>query len=312
GNVKIEYSTDGGTGYTEILASTANAGTYAWTVPNAPSENCLVRVSQVSGGTPVDASNAVFSIVTQPTINVTAPNGGESWEVGSAKNITWSSTAGIANVKIEYSTDNGSSYTTVIASTANTGSYGWTVPNAASTTCLVRISEAVGGTPTDTSDANYSIVVPPAINVTAPNGGENWLVGSVHNVTWTTAGTVVNVKIEYSTDGGTTYTLATSSITNAGAYSWTVPDAVSTTCRVRVSEADQGTPSDASDAAFIISAAPPTITLGRTRLDYGAVAGGVVTKPQTVILGNSGGGTLNWTATPDQSWPIIPGRSAFT
>ena len=39
--------------------------------------------------------------------------------------------------------------------------------------------------PTDTSDAVFSIVAVPAITVTSPNGGESWEVGSVHNIAWT-------------------------------------------------------------------------------------------------------------------------------
>jgi len=40
-NVKIEYSTNAGSNYSTVIASTANNGSYSWTVPNAPSVNCL-------------------------------------------------------------------------------------------------------------------------------------------------------------------------------------------------------------------------------------------------------------------------------
>ena len=54
--------------------------------------------------------------------------------------ITWTSTAGVGNVKIEYSTDGGTTYSTVIESTSNTGSYDWLVPGTPSGSCLVRVS----------------------------------------------------------------------------------------------------------------------------------------------------------------------------
>ena len=48
-NVRIEYSTDAGLSWIEIIASTPAAnGNYTWVVPNTPSLQCNVRVSDVS------------------------------------------------------------------------------------------------------------------------------------------------------------------------------------------------------------------------------------------------------------------------
>ncbi|MBN1414080.1 MAG: hypothetical protein JW973_03175, partial [Bacteroidales bacterium] len=44
------------------------------------------------------------------------------------------------------------------------------------------------------------------IAVTSPNGGEDWQVGSMQNITWTSAGTSGNVHIEYSTNNGGAWT----------------------------------------------------------------------------------------------------------
>jgi subtilisin family serine protease len=200
GNVKIQYSTNNGSSWTDVAASTANDGSYNWTVPEVPSTNCLVRISEVDGE-PVDVSNAVFSICSQPTITVTSPNGGEVLEVDSSHHITWTTTETVGDVKIECSTNNGSVWRTIAASTANDGSYNWTVPDTPSANCLVRVSEA-DGTPADVNDAVFAIVLPPSLTVTSPNGGENWQVGTAHNITWDSTGPVGNVKIEYSTDNG--------------------------------------------------------------------------------------------------------------
>jgi hypothetical protein len=91
------------------------------------------------------------------TITVISPNGGESWEVGSTRAITWTSEGTVGKVKIEYSTDSGSSWKNVKASTDNTGSYQWTIPDDPSTLCLVKVSEK-DGDPSDTSDAAFSII----------------------------------------------------------------------------------------------------------------------------------------------------------
>ena len=102
------------------------------------------------------------------TLTLTAPNSGESWQALSSHNITWTGSGTITNVALEYSTNGGSNWTTIIASTPNDGTYSWTVPNTQSTTCRVRVSDAADGTPSDTSDANFTISAPAAETVSTP------------------------------------------------------------------------------------------------------------------------------------------------
>ncbi|MCX6562534.1 MAG: hypothetical protein NTU60_02885, partial [Candidatus Aminicenantes bacterium] len=169
GDIKIEYSTDGGGSWMTIAASTSNDGSYDWVVPSVNSTNALVRVSEAADGDPSDVSAAAFSIATQPTIVVMSPNGGESWFQVSSHNITWSSTLDVGNVKIEYSTADGTNYAVIIASTPNTGRFHWTVPNSLSANCLVRISSAAGGSPSDVSDAVFAIAAGPVIRLSRAN-----------------------------------------------------------------------------------------------------------------------------------------------
>jgi len=252
-NVKIEYTTNGGTNWNTLTASTpANAVSYEWTIPNEVSADCKVRVSDASNASLNDESNAVFSII-PPYVTVTAPNGGENWNIGTSHNITWASEM-VTNVKIEYTTNNGSDWIEIISSTAaSAGTYAWTIPNAPSPNCLVKISEASTGTPNDQSNAVFTIP-PPSITVTAPNGGETWTTNSSRNITWTSYG-VANVKIEYTTNnGGAWIVIAASTAASAGTYSWTVPNTPSTQCKVRISEAVGGNPTDESNSTFTISA----------------------------------------------------------
>jgi hypothetical protein len=47
--VKIEYSTDNGTSWGTITSNTdCISGSYMWTVPNTPSENCALKINDVS------------------------------------------------------------------------------------------------------------------------------------------------------------------------------------------------------------------------------------------------------------------------
>jgi len=101
-----------------------------------------------------------------PRISVISPNGGEVWIVGTTHDITWfSDNFTGTNVKIEYSTNNGSSWLPVINSTPNTGSYPWLIPSTVSPNCLVKVSDAVDGDPFDVSDGTFSIIQTPFFTI---------------------------------------------------------------------------------------------------------------------------------------------------
>ena len=125
-------------------------------VLTANSGSMLIRFTSDGSVVAAGWSANYTSGVPPATMTVTSPNGGEIWQVGSSQNITWTSSGTSGTVKIEYSTNNGTSWTTVIASTPDDGSQTWTVPNAPSTTCLVRVSDT-DGSPVDVSNAVFSI-----------------------------------------------------------------------------------------------------------------------------------------------------------
>jgi hypothetical protein len=298
-DVMIEYSTDNGTSWNNITTSTSNTGSYVWTVPDVSASQCLVRVSDAVDNDPTDTSNDVFTIGPAPPpvgITVTYPNGGENFLVYSPEKITWTSTGEIGSVKIEYSINNGASWIVIVSSTGNSGSYDWQVPNSTSTTCLVRISQVSGGA-SDRSDSVFTISAgEPPLWVTSPLGGELWQVGTVHNITWQTDDSVSNVKIEYSTNGGSSWATIASSTANDGSYAWTVPNAPSTNCFIRVSDAADGKPTDNSGKFSIVTYSPdPTISLNRSKLIFGSMISSRIKTPgQTILVENSGLGTLNW------------------
>ncbi len=107
----------------------------------------------------------------------------------------------------------------------------------------------------DISDATFTILAGPMVTVTAPNGGESWLAGTDHNITWTRQ-VVSQVKIEYSTDNGSVWidVVATTPAV-FGFYNWTIPNTPSTQCLVRLSDANNAAINDVSDNAFTIEEA---------------------------------------------------------
>jgi ligand-binding sensor domain-containing protein len=82
-----------------------------------------------------------------PSISISAPISGNLWPIGSTRTIGWSA-SNVSTVRIDYSTDNGSSWVSpsiVSSAAASQGSYNWTVPNKPSSKCRIKITDLNSG-----------------------------------------------------------------------------------------------------------------------------------------------------------------------
>jgi hypothetical protein len=190
------------------------------------------------------------------SITVTAPNGGETFMVGTPVNITWSSTGITGNVQIRLLQDN-VSVKVIANSTANDGSHTWNIPStqAAGSNYKVRVTSVDDTSIKDASDANFTIEAPPSITVTAPNGGETFMAGTPMNITWSSTGITGNVQIRLLQDNVSVKVIANSTA-NDGSHTWNIPStqAAGSNYKVRVTSVDDTSIKDASDANFTIDA----------------------------------------------------------
>jgi len=109
--------------------------------------------------------------------------------------------------------------------------------------------------PVALATVSLSFAAAGSIEVTSPNGSERLLVGETHTITWTAPVSITQVKIEYSSNGGTTWGTFKSSTPNDGNEPWTVPNIPSAFCIVRVADAADGSQSDESDGVFRVEPA---------------------------------------------------------
>jgi hypothetical protein len=256
-NIKIEYTTNSGVTWDTVAASAPNTKAYAWnSIPSISSDNCKIKVSDPSDPTTFyDESDNFYSMTPTPKVTVTSPNGGEYWQSGSNQEIRWVS-ENIPNVKIEFTSDGGANWSTIVNSTTtNSGSYPWlNIPNMHSLQCKIKITDVKYGSPTDQSDNNFTISnqVTKLIKVLSPNGGEDWEAGTKQNITWNSSG-ISKVKIEFSTNKGAAWTVLSDSLVG-GAYEWNISETLnSTQCQIRLSDYRDSQVSDISDAIFTIS-----------------------------------------------------------
>jgi hypothetical protein len=99
--------------------------------------------------------------------------------------------------------------------------------------------------------------------VTSPNGSESWATGSFHNITWTSPVPPGHgVWVGYSTDNGVNWATIASDTPDDGTLVWQVPEILSSSCLVRVTDSVSPYPGDASDAVFSITAGPSNDFLG--------------------------------------------------
>ena len=291
--IKIEYSTDNGSTWNlivnDIPASQLN---YTWTVPNTPSNQCRLKITSLRTGFS-DISDAPFAI-NAAFVNVLYPNGGESFGTGTGQYIEWDFNS-VATVKLEYSINNGSTWTTIGTAPAVNKYANWIPPATITSACLIRISDNALPSVSDVSNEAFALFNLPtldvnkykgglndgysmnsnildSIRVTSPNGGELWTAASTRNITWT-YNEVDNVAIEFTLDDGLTWsTLAASVPASQLSYSWTIPTTPSYTCRIRVRDIARPI-QDVSDAVFIIPTSYVQITYPNGGESFGTGTG---------------------------------------
>jgi hypothetical protein len=157
----------------------------------------------------------------------------------------------------------------------------------------------------------------PLAAIVSPNGGEN-LTGNSTNISWTESvgggQAVASRTLEYSTDGGDSWTLITSS-PGTSPYSWDLTSVPNTSsARVRIRITDDGAPalgaSDASNAVFTVNRG------GGDGQGPVVVAGSIGCTPNPIVRGNpatltarvsdalTGGGTVS---EAEWSYGDVPG-----
>jgi uncharacterized repeat protein (TIGR01451 family)/uncharacterized repeat protein (TIGR02543 family) len=130
-----------------------------------------------------------------PSITVTSPNGGENWNAGSIRTITWTSSGITGDVCIDISRDGGSSWSDIITNTANDDSQSWTVAGPATTQARIRVRSTSDGSIWDMSNDNFSIgMLSPDFSVNTDNYKE---VSTVFAV----VGDVLTFTIHYGNTG---------------------------------------------------------------------------------------------------------------
>lgn len=142
----LQYSINNGTTWKNI-ASGVEGSSYNWTVP-APIYNkstCLVKIIEYNiSGVPIgeDVSDSTFTI---EVVRLTSPNGGETLVSDNVHTITWQTNGTlrpVANIKLYYTINSGSTWKLITTLEGNPESYIWTIPSVTSrkNRCKIRVT----------------------------------------------------------------------------------------------------------------------------------------------------------------------------
>lgn len=311
GNVLIQ-PWQNGTASPTTAWTVPNTGSFSWSNISVPgSTHWKIGISAFSGQVS-DFSNSEFTI--QPLVpTVTAPNGGETWAVGSVQRINWTNPGGYTGFNLELSRNGGSSWEALESGLPGDFTYrDWTVAGSASTNCRVRVTGLYeGGSRNDISNSAFNIAQT-GLTVGWPNGGEVLHRGWTYTITWTSNLVTGDVAIDIlaGTEGLQRY-----NVPNTGSFTWTVPFTIPNGTNYRIGlSAMSGTVWDYSDNYFTIDS--PTLTLtspvGGEVWDQGTahtitwtsqyVTGGILIQPyldgveQTVLtVDTPNDGSYSWT-----------------
>jgi subtilisin family serine protease len=198
------------------------------------------------GGGPVDPP---------PSVSIMHPVGGERWMVGNTVRILWeaSDDKQIESQRVEFSSDGGNTYSTIVTLDGQARHFDWKVPVVPTTTAKVKLTvlDGVNLPVSSVSPAPFEVVngppdtTPPVVTLLSPNSDSIVGGGTSFLIKWRETDNVgvLNRVIEFSMDGGNTYlpvvTLTAPSSGEQQEFEWQVPAALSTgkgRVRIRVSD----------------------------------------------------------------------------
>jgi len=247
-------------------------GSYSWPIPSTQVTGIdyTIKITSTSNSAITDSSDANFTITgaSPPTITVSVPNGGETWQAGTSQIIRWTYTGSpgsyvkiellkgaVVNRVITTGTSIGSGYV---------GSYSWPIPSTQVTGIdyTIRITSTSNSAITDSSNAVFTIAAPPPaslITVTSPNGWLTWRAGTYQTITWTYTGSPgAYVKIELLKSAVVNRVITTGTSIGSGgmgSYRWAISyfQTQGTDYKIRITSTSNAGITDTSDYNFTIS-----------------------------------------------------------
>jgi len=215
-----------------------------------------------------DISNSSFNIVSPNPLDLLTPNGGEELISGNPYSISWTAEFSTNNLKISLWNHSGKIGNIATGVDPTLGEYSWTVGHyiggvvSFADNYFIKI-KAQGVDISDVSESPFFLIQPPLV-ITSPNGGENWDLGTIKNITWQAQGITGLVKLTL-WQGGTRIGIIVRNIdSSVGIYEWNAGSCQGITAsagsnyQIKIKSQNSQT-SDYSDSGFtLVGESPPS------------------------------------------------------
>jgi|GEM_PF-2802922 len=325
-DIAVELTDESGslvTTLTEADFSGSGSGTYSATYTAATDGNytaTLTTAGDAAGNDGATGQNdSVIIDTTPPSVNVTSPTTGEVLQGGSPYAIQWTASdagSGVASnsIGLAYSTDGGSTWTTIATGEANIGSYDWSVPAIDTNNAVVRANATDGaGNTGDGASGTFSVdsTAPTVSNFQATNPS-----GFDLNVSFTSDEDLSTIAVDVTDSNGNLVTTLTEgdftgsgSGTYAAIHTVTDGDTYTATLRNASDEAGNDGASGQTDSAVVGALAYNGDALAMDGPDSDSIPGGVAlsfenqygetVEIQSVGVSTSGAARLNDRISPN-------------
>ena len=151
----ILVSTDNKASWTELINKTTQTSA-VWNsdVHNGKFFLKFVALENLN----VESIYGPFTVTDVTSLSLNFPNGGEYLIAEDTVKVSWGTTT-IPNIKLEYTENNGTSWTQINANASTTEKqYKWVVPRTSSRQCKIRITDVANSSKTDASEKIFTIL----------------------------------------------------------------------------------------------------------------------------------------------------------
>lgn len=212
--------------------------------------------------------DSIRVVTGEPTLNLTAPLAGFKWNGHFKNKIEWDSEF-VADVKVEFSSDNGQNWTELTTSTsANKRSFELPAQNIISTECLVRVSDVAHPDIFSETESTFSLC---NLELSHPDGNGFYRKGTPIEVVWESE-MVDDLTLSYKTSEDGDWVMVAENIpVTDNSYLWS-PEVASNWCKVQLCETAHPEAIEESNNNFIVFQLDLTSPVGGETLDGNSLA----------------------------------------
>jgi hypothetical protein len=188
-----------------------------------------------SGAAPHSASGTCTIVPSDESfIWITYPSGGEQYMYGLQDSVNWMHYGDFSTVHLDFSTDEGHNWQTLLTDVPNTDHLEYTIPGPLTSMGKVRL-RAGDESCSSISSGLFSVS---ALSIYYPTAQCVMQYGTPDSLCWDDLGGIDYVDIQISQDGGVNWQNLAEDQPNTGSYSFTVPGPPSNLCHLRVISED--------------------------------------------------------------------------